>query len=271
MKLRILSAFIGIPLLFVVLYLMPIWCVVAANTVISVCAVYEVLNASRISKMKNPECVISLAAAGFFTVFAFRKDVANMAVTLFALVVALFALGFINMKRLTFEKISVCSFSAIIIPLSLSGISRIAAAENGLYFVLFPFVIAWCCDTVAYFVGKFFGKHKLCPELSPKKTVEGAVAGSIGSVVGTMLMCAVLSLCFHKQPEYITFAVFALFASFAAQFGDLAMSLIKRNYGVKDYGSVMPGHGGILDRFDSLIFVTPLVEAFMLFLPNILK
>lgn len=271
MKMRVLSAFVGIPLLFLILYFMPVWCIVAANTVISVCAVYEVLNACGISKMKNPECITSLLASAFITVFSFRGDAFALFVTLFVFIAALFCFGFANMKRLTFEKISVCVFSATAIPMSLSGISRIAAADNGLYLVIFPFVIAWCCDTAAYFAGKAFGKRKLCPELSPKKTVEGAVAGNIGSVAGTLIMCAVLSLCFHKQPNYALLAVFALISSVAAQFGDLAMSFIKRNYGVKDYGSIMPGHGGIMDRFDSLIFVTPMVEALIMLLPGILK
>jgi len=149
------------------------------------------------------------------------------------------------------------SFGFVYIVLMLSTIYLIR--ENwGVYAVWLIFIAAWGCDTGAYFTGKAIGRRKLAPVLSPKKTVEGAIGGSItatalGAVYGVILYnLDEISLNF----VYI-YALITLICSIAAQFGDLAASAIKRQRGVKDFGNIIPGHGGVLDRFDSIIFATP--------------
>jgi len=122
------------------------------------------------------------------------------------------------------------------------------------------FLSSWGCDTCAYCAGRLFGKHKMAPVLSPKKTVEGAIGGVIGSILLTLLYSVIMRR-FMEIPDktmYVMLAVSAV-GAFISMVGDLAASAIKRNYEVKDYGKLIPGHGGILDRFDSVFFTAPIV------------
>jgi phosphatidate cytidylyltransferase len=144
----------------------------------------------------------------------------------------------------------------------------------GLFCLIFVFFISWGCDVFAYLVGSLIGKHKLIPEVSPKKSVEGAVGGIIGSVLVSLLfgwfvtwLTSVTDLA-DVQANYFLIAIYAAVLSVAAQIGDLIASFIKREYNVKDYSNLLPGHGGIMDRFDSVLAVaTPLLIASLLYPP----
>jgi phosphatidate cytidylyltransferase len=127
---------------------------------------------------------------------------------------------------------------------------------NGDRLIWLVFIIAWCSDTFAYFAGRTLGKRKLCPEVSPKKTVEGSIGGVLGCVVGVVIWGYVNQTISF---EWVQLIILAILGSIVSQIGDLSASLIKRHIGIKDYGKIMPGHGGILDRFDSILFVTPVV------------
>lgn len=145
-----------------------------------------------------------------------------------------------------FVTVFVSTFMSLLIPIR----------ENfGSGFLILPFVCAWMTDTGAYFTGSLFGKHKLVPHISPKKTVEGAIGGVLFSVIGCMIFA-----CFVKTADvYAKFAVIGFAGSVISQAGDLIASCIKRDFGKKDFGSVLPGHGGIMDRFDSVLYVLPFV------------
>ena len=137
-----------------------------------------------------------------------------------------------------------------------------SCAENrySSFWVLLAVGIPWLSDTVAYFVGSAVGKHKLCPVISPKKTVEGAVGGVIGGTAAPLL-CGLIAMLIYKDVT-INFAILPVIGvinSVVSIFGDLLFSVIKRDCGIKDYGSIMPGHGGLLDRFDSVILCTPVI------------
>ena len=137
-----------------------------------------------------------------------------------------------------------------------TSIVMVRYGNNGKYLYILVFLGAWVCDTFAYFVGKFFGKHKLIPEISPKKTVEG----SIGGVVFTVISFVIFGLIVNglgANMSYIKLCIFALVLSIVSQFGDLIASAIKRQYNIKDYGNLFPGHGGILDRFDGVLLTAP--------------
>jgi phosphatidate cytidylyltransferase len=125
----------------------------------------------------------------------------------------------------------------------------------GFTFVIIAFTITWCCDTGAYTFGKLFGRHKLLPSVSPKKTVEGAIGGTLLSIAG-ILVARVL---FDTQLGVVEAIVLAAAASIVGQLGDLVESMIKRDAQIKDASTTIPGHGGILDRFDSLLFTAPLI------------
>ena len=137
----------------------------------------------------------------------------------------------------------------------------------GKFVYLIPFVFAWVTDTFAYFAGRLFGKHKLIPAVSPKKTVEGAIGGAIGCAVVAVLYGLFTSLCFDASPNYVVLALSGLVIAVVSQIGDLAMSAIKRQYGVRDYGKLLPGHGGMLDRFDSCMAVAVLVALVNAYFP----
>ncbi len=117
------------------------------------------------------------------------------------------------------------------------------------------FIAAWITDVFAYFVGYLFGKHKLIPKVSPKKTVEGSVGGIVFATAFFLLYGYILSCFTDITPDYPVLAISGFVLSIVAQIGDLLMSLIKREHGVKDYGKLFPGHGGVLDRFDSILAV----------------
>lgn len=130
---------------------------------------------------------------------------------------------------------------------------RFIPEQNGLFYVLFTVLVTWANDSAAYFIGINFGKHKLSPKISPKKSIEG----SIGGLGGGLLAATVLGWYFHKPIGLMLFLGFMVVV--AGQFGDLVESVIKRNAGVKDSGNFLPGHGGVLDRFDSLLLSAPVV------------
>ncbi len=153
--------------------------------------------------------------------------------------------------------IAVC-FTALV---RLRYVTLDAGADSGRmvgqYLYLLVFIAAWTTDTFAYFTGFFFGKHKLCPKISPKKTVEGAIGGVTFCVIAFVIYGAVVSTAFDLAANYFGLGVVAVLMSVLAQCGDLLASVIKRTYGIKDYGKLFPGHGGVLDRFDSVLLLAP--------------
>lgn len=133
-------------------------------------------------------------------------------------------------------------------------IAMIAMMGDMEYLVWLVVITAFGTDIMAYFTGYAFGKHKLCPKISPKKTIEGSVGGTLGSII----LCGIFGFFFAK-PLLIHCLIIGLLGGIISQFGDLTASVFKRKMGIKDYGNLIPGHGGILDRFDSVLFTGPLV------------
>lgn len=159
-------------------------------------------------------------------------------------------------------------FAIVYVAVMISFIYRIRLLEEGAFYVWLVFICSWIADTCAYFVGVMFGKHKMTPKLSPKKSIEGAVGG----IMGSMLIGGIYGAIINNHMEINGPLVFAVACGVGAGIsiiGDLAASAIKRDHNVKDYGRLIPGHGGIMDRFDSTIFTAPAVyivlELFKLF------
>ena len=170
-----------------------------------------------------------------------------------------FVVMVLNHSKISFNDISVTFVGNIYITLSLMHIFLIRILPNGKLYLWLPFIIAWLTDTFAYFSGVFFGKHKLIPSVSPKKTVEGALGGIIGAVITVAVYQLICKNVAGLEPDYLKGVIMAVVCSVASQFGDLSASCIKREHGIKDFGSIMPGHGGVMDRFDSVIFISPIV------------
>ncbi len=177
----------------------------------------------------------------------------------------------ISHGKLPFREVAVSMTAGLLIPFLLSALVRIVLMDNGRYFVVAPFVMAFMTDTGAYLVGCAFGKHKLCPIISPKKTVEGLVGGICGGILGMIVYAIILQNAFDFQVNLLFAAIYGAVGAGAATFGDLMFSVIKRQTGIKDYGKLLPGHGGILDRFDSVTVVAPLAEVLLMILPLAVK
>jgi len=146
-----------------------------------------------------------------------------------------------------------------------SFLINICGLDTGKVVVWYVFLGSWFCDIFAFCFGKAFGKHKLT-KLSPNKTIEGSIAGVFGSVLACLAYTYIINTYLQMDISYLAILVFGLIASIFSQFGDLFASSIKRYTGIKDFGNIFPGHGGIMDRFDSTIFVIPLVYFFALFI-----
>ena len=140
--------------------------------------------------------------------------------------------------------------------------------DAGVYLYGLIFIGAWMTDTGAYFVGVLFGKHKLIPKVSPKKTIEGAFGGILGCIVGFVLYGFIIQSICDVKVNYVAMIVVATVISVVSQFGDLVASYIKREREIKDFGFIFPGHGGVLDRFDSIIAVAPTIYFITYFTAN---
>ncbi len=173
-----------------------------------------------------------------------------------------------NHENTKFSDVSFVVMSSLFVPFSFTRImyfrdiaeyypDKNYTTAHGVFLILFMFFCAWMTDTFAYFSGKFLGKHKLCPKISPKKTVEGAIGGALGCALANTILYAVYDNFIFENPthNYLPVIVCAIIISIVGMCGDLTASLIKRNYGIKDFGKLIPGHGGIMDRFDSGMFV----------------
>ena len=184
------------------------------------------------------------------------------------LTVLLLAIYVLAFPKFNSEQITMVFFGFFYVALTISYIYRLRISDAGAYSVWLIFISSWGADTMAYLTGILIGKHKIAPVLSPKKTVEGC----IGGVVGATLIGLIYSLIFKDDlskvydDPVLLFTIVSAVASVVSMIGDMAASAIKRNKDIKDYGSLIPGHGGILDRFDSVIFVAPIIYFLLKFI-----
>ena len=269
---RIMVAVVCIPLLALAVYwISPNYPVIMPVLVagLSMIAVHEALWSTGFLKHARISCY-SIIMAGLipFWVYYDGKQLPAMA-AMFLYVFILFCEAIGSQKRITLEKLGGAVFLTLVIPYFLSSILRIRMMEPWQALIVLPFEIAFLSDAFALFAGMAFGKHKLAPQLSPKKTVEGAIGGFAGAVVCTVIFGVVLQLGFSMEVNYLYLAIYGALGSVVSQIGDLSFSYIKREYGIKDFGNIFPGHGGVLDRFDSVIFCAPLVELLLHVLPAI--
>ncbi len=189
---------------------------------------------------------------------------------LFCLVSFAYVLGIILLTLKKHEVADVSSIaSSVAFPIMLSyafstALILSSKTEFGLFYFYLCLIFAWGSDTSAYFIGCFFGKHKLCPNISPKKTVEGAFGGIAGSLILTYVLYFVYTETLgYKGINLIHILVCAILLSVVGMIGDLFASQLKRKCGIKDYGNLMPGHGGVLDRFDSVLLIAPCFYSYL--------
>lgn len=269
MKQRILVAVIGIPALLGVLCFAPDWATALLVSLLCVIGCHEFMAAA--APLKARRWWLFAAALSVFTVFTvYFRDAAFAGSTIFVLMpwllAALLVVLFIAAVQvygtddeLTFPDLCAVAVSGLVIPLALSCLVRLRMLDYGAGLVLIPLVSAFMSDALALFGGMLFGKTKLAPRVSPKKTREGAVSGLVGGMAGMILYRIFFFLCTEVQLHLGWCVLLGLVGAVLGQLGDLSFSCVKRQCGIKDYGRLLPGHGGVLDRFDSVIFAAPVI------------
>lgn len=267
MKQRILVAVVGIPLLLFVLCWAPDWATLLLLAVLSVIGAHEFMHAVCGEVKTKRWWGLAAAMNGFTIVISYFKGRNNGIVMLdiwflTAFIVLTFACVVVEYGKenaLTFTDMTAIFTSGIAIPMALSCLMRLRMMPHGGGMVLIPLVAAFCSDSAALFAGMLFGKHKLAPLASPKKTVEGAIGGLVGGMVGMFLFRIIFFFCTVQKLNILWCIFIGLVGAALGQLGDLSFSVIKRQCGIKDYGRLLPGHGGVLDRFDSVIFAAPVI------------
>lgn len=231
---------------------------------ISLVGLYEFYKVFQIEK--NLGIVGYGFAIAYYLALLLGKGAVNGTLCLSLEFMAAAAVYVLKYPKYNTEQLFAAVFGLLYLPLMLSYIYQIRIAEDGLFSMWLVFLCSWGCDTCAYCVGVLFGKHKMAPVLSPKKSIEGAVGGVVGAaLLGAIYGAAVSNwLVMENAPLY--FALVCAVGALISMFGDLIASGIKRQHGIKDYGKLIPGHGGILDRFDSVIFTAPMIYALLFIL-----
>ncbi len=264
MKQRVISGAVCVVALAVVLCLYHTLALEAAVCALSAIAVYELLTADGFREHRA-FLLPSVIFAGVLP-YASCFNCENWVIIAFLALIVLLMLAF--HESVSFEKVSFLVLAALFVPISFISLLRLRNnfARDGLFYLLMVFGGAWFADTGAFFVGKFFGKHKLSPKISPKKTVEGAVGGVLTNVLLFYLMALIYAAIrraggISVQVHYVQLIVLAVGLAVCGMVGDLLASVIKRQLNIKDYGKCIPGHGGIMDRFDSILFTAPAVYA----------
>ncbi|MBR5155902.1 MAG: phosphatidate cytidylyltransferase [Clostridia bacterium] len=260
MKTRIITGLV-LALLLVLVLLSNVYVITGAVAVIAIMGLYEFYKATGI-KDHIGLCTLGYVA-GLFVVLRQYTPSDKYMLAIYAFMLCLFVIMLKDHKKISVTEAGLVIFSIIYIPLFLSTLTGIYNLQNGIYFLWLVFIGAFMTDTCAYFSGCFFGKHKLCPDISPKKTIEGSIGGSLGCVAIVLLYGLLLEKQFGLNVNYIKLGILGLLIAIISQIGDLTASIIKRKYGVKDYGTLFPGHGGILDRLDSIIATAPLVYIYL--------
>ena len=266
---RWLVAIVGLPLLLAVLLACPAWATMLLVCGIASIAAYELLSvAGKGAKVTERVVTALFAALQVFAVYAYKTGMVDAAGLFFApllLTVLLFLTAVATFEKpgaLPFSTVSAGVVGGAVFPTMYACIVLLRMQDYGRLYVLAPFFVAFAGDTLAMYCGKWFGKKKLTP-VSPKKTWAGFYGSVLGSVLGMALFGFLGVRWMGYAPNWVTLALLGVVGNLAGQLGDLSTSLIKREAGVKDYSHLFLTHGGMLDRFDSTLFIAPVVYYFV--------
>ncbi len=249
----------------IVLVILAVFMIVSGGNVllfstltISLIGMFELYRVFKLEK--TPLAMIAyIMAAIYYCSGLLNVVVEPMMIVMLFMILLMFIYVFAY-PRYEAKDIMAIFFGLLYVAVMLSYVYQIRMLENGLYLAFLIFICSWGCDTCAYCVGMLIGKHKMAPVLSPKKSIEGAVGGVIGTAILTVIYTSVFRAQMELETkDIVILAAIAAVAALISMVGDLTASAIKRNYDIKDYGTLIPGHGGIMDRFDSMMITAPII------------
>ena len=255
-KTRLISGIVLVAIALVVI-------ITGGNVLLSVMGIISLIGMFELYRVfqmeKSLAAVVGyLAAIAFYLnlYFGFFTDSMILPMLFLILLLAVYVFSYPKYKA---DQIMACFFALFYVAMMLSFIYQTRMLDGGEYLVWLIFLCSWGSDTCAYCVGMLIGKHKMSPILSPKKSVEGAAGGVVGAALLGAIYAAVVGKYLQAENQVVMYAVICAVGALISMVGDLAASAIKRNHEIKDYGTLIPGHGGILDRFDSVIFTAPII------------
>ena len=258
---RITSGLLGFPLVLIILLIGNRYIVDIALAIIALLAMNEYFNA--VQKVSNPvRWVGYLSCFSIALIHLVPAEALTMVVTLSVptILLILFAQVIATEMRTTFKDIAYTFLGIFYVVFFMIFVALIDGMQNGKILIWYAIIAAWGTDIFAYFIGKHFGKHKFS-KVSPKKSIEGCIAGTVGAILLMLLYTYVANTFWGMNYSYGFIAMISVILSLIGQIGDFAASSIKRYVDIKDYSNLIPGHGGMLDRIDSLIFLAPFAYA----------
>jgi phosphatidate cytidylyltransferase len=262
---RILTAAVLIPLVILLLFRAPFWLVTVAAGAVAILASWEYLGLADASGARTPRWLVLAAVAALFAINFFHPEMLMAGFSALAFLLFVLIAFHSPLERVLLDT-SASVFGLLYIGLALVTVPLIWAQEHGPSLLLLLFCVVWAGDSVALYVGRAYGKHKLAPKLSPGKTWEGSIASVVGSLMATLLLMGLAALMIRHNltglsydGSWLHWLVLAVVLNIAAQVGDLVESALKRGAKVKDSGSLLPGHGGVLDRIDALLLAAPVL------------
>ena len=258
LKPRLLTAVFGISLLLIVLFVGEMWQPVI-GVITGVAAAFmvgEYLNAKKLLKIYE----LSIPCMMFAVALSILISIGYIYMLITAFLIVSFAVLIFCHNKISYMELAYAVFGTLLISFGMSSLAAISYNEISVaFYFCTAFALPWMADAGGFFIGASMGKHKLCPQISPKKTVEGAVGAVVFCVISAVLIGVVFQYLILSDVtiNFIALIILGILVAPISILGDLSFSLIKRNLNIKDYGSIFPGHGGVLDRFDSIIFTVP--------------
>lgn len=273
MKVRIISGAVAVVILAIIMCFVKTPVFAVAVALMAAMAVYEVLKAVKVTHLELVIPCMLFALAFPLKVYIGSNIATGIAVLV---ILAIMIVQLIRFEKISFTETAIAVFTMVVLSFAFgslvflrdgySGIGVNYLENEGIYYIAIALLSAWMTDTCAYFTGFFLGRKKLCPKISPKKTVEGAIGGIVGCVAFNVIATVIYNLTLPEGQSYPILIIIpiSILLSVVGMCGDLTASVLKRNVGIKDYGKIMPGHGGIMDRFDSVVFTAPALYAVLL-------
>ena len=262
---RVLTAAVLIPLVLLLIFKAPFWLITPVVCVVAELAMWEYLGLADASGAKTPRIAALIGVGLVFLCVFYRPELLAQLLGAIALALLIVASFTAPLKRVLPDA-AYSMFGVLYIGLTLATLPLLSAQENGPSLLLFLFFVVWAGDIAALYVGRSFGKKKLAPAISPGKTWEGSIASVAGSMIVALLLLLLASSLVRKNIDVLSYPgsmlrwlFLAVLLNVAAQVGDLVESAIKRGAGVKDSGTLLPGHGGVLDRIDALLLAAPVL------------